>query len=112
MSRPAEVCQRTRSSEVRKAATAKRTSVTKATTVMVSMGRKKVARKKRMTAEMRPPERDGAAAGVGEGAELQRGEDGDDAGDEGDHPKPAEEEQGHDECDEDDSSEDALHVTC
>src|ERR1700679_3199274 len=46
MSTPAEVCQRTRSSDVRKVAMAKSTSVAKARTGMVSMGRKKAARKK------------------------------------------------------------------
>src|ERR1700678_1624396 len=46
MSRPPEVCQRTHSSEELNTDTAKRTNVEKATTVMVSIGRKRAARKK------------------------------------------------------------------
>jgi hypothetical protein len=69
---------------------------------MVSCGRKKVARKKSATAENVHQS----------GMELQRGQNGYDCREDGDHPEPAEEDQGRDECDEDDSSEDALHWSC
>ncbi len=76
------------------------------------LGTKKGREKEQRDGGERPPKGDGAATGGGEAAKLQRGQTGDDGGEERDHPELAEEDQRSDDGDQDNSSKNALHGPC